>query len=406
MTQPVGYPVLLDLAGRRVLVVGGGAIAARRVAGLLTARAAVHVVAPSIDPALVELERAGAVTVERRGYRDGDLRGAWLVQACTDQPAVNAAVAAAADELQIPCVRADLASGGTARTPAVARSGDVVVAVNTAGDPRRAVRIRDEIFRLLEDIGGGVPPLRDGGPGWVALVGAGPGDPGLMTVRARRLLATADVVVIDRLAPDIGHLVSADTEVVDVGKAPGEHRALQEEINALLVERARRGQRVVRWKGGDPFVLGRGGEEMAACLDAGVQVHVVPGVSSALAGPLAAGIPLTHRGVAADFTVLSGHRDAGSDGDLDWLAAGAGASTLVLLMAMGRLAAICAALIETGRAPGLPVAVVQNATLPGQRVAVGTLADIAEVVAREGLGSPAIVIVGEVVRVRPPDWPS
>lgn len=392
-----GYPVLLDLQGRRVVVVGAGRVAARRVRALLEAGADVRVVAPRFDPTFDGWRADGVLELHQRDYRDGDLGGAWLVQACTDDPTTNETVARAAEADRIPCVRADLASGGTARTPAVSRRDDVVVAVNTAGDPRRAMRVRDEVAGLLTELA-----VEDAGPGgWVALVGAGPGDPGLATVRARRLLGQADVVVIDRLAPDVTAMVGAQVEVIDVGKAPGAHRALQEQINALLVERARRGQRVVRWKGGDPFVLGRGGEELAACLAAGVAVHVVPGVSAAIAGPSLAGIPLTHRGVTADFSVVSAHRDPATAADVDWASVGSGSGTIVVLMGMARLAEVASALVRAGRAAGTPVAVVQHASLPEQRVAVGTLADIAAIITRQRIGSPAVVVVGDVVALRP-----
>lgn len=392
-----GYPVLLDLQGRRVVVVGAGRVAARRVRALLEAGADVRVVAPRFDPAFDGWRADGVLELHQRDYRDGDLEGAWLVQACTDDPTTNETVACAAEADRILCVRADLASGGTARTPAVSRRDDVVVAVNTAGDPRRAMRVRDEVAGLLTELA-----VEDAGPGgWVALVGAGPGDPGLATLRARRLLGQADVVVIDRLAPDVTAMVGAQVEVIDVGKAPGAHRALQEQINALLVERARRGQRVVRWKGGDPFVLGRGGEELAACLAAGVAVHVVPGVSAAIAGPSLAGIPLTHRGVTAEFSVVSAHRDPATAAAVDWASVGSGSGTIVVLMGMARLAEVASALVRAGRAAGTPVAVVQHASLPEQRVAVGTLADIAAIITRQRIGSPAVVVVGDVVALRP-----
>ncbi|MGI8869457.1 MAG: uroporphyrinogen-III C-methyltransferase [Mycobacteriales bacterium] len=394
----MSYPLLLDLRGRRAVVVGAGPVAVRRARGLLDAGAEVLVIAPALADAIRDWVSAGVVAVEQRTYTPGDLDGAWVVQACTDDPQVNAAVAADAKAARIPCVRADSAADGTARTPAVARDGDVVVAVNTAGDPRRAARIRDEIGLLLTDRG-----REDLGPGgWVALVGAGPGDPGLATVRARLYLAQADVVVVDRLAPDARDLLGAHVEIIDVGKSPGEHRARQHDINALLVQRALRGLRVVRWKGGDPFVLGRGGEELAACVEAGVVVHVVPGVSSAIAGASLAGIPLTHRGITAEFTVVSAHRDPATSEDADWARLGGGTGTVVVMMGMGRIGEVCEALISAGRKPSTPVAVVQNASLPDQRVAVATLADIPDAVARQGLGAPAVVIIGEVVARRAP----
>ncbi len=389
-----GYPVVLDLTDRRVVVVGAGPVGARRVAALRDAGADVHVVAPAVHAPL-----DGSVTVHRRSYLDGDLDGAWLVHACTDDPAVNAAVAAEAERRQIPCVRADAAGAGTARTPAVARSGAVLAAV-TSDDPVRSVRIRNRIAALLDTAELPTRRARRDGVGQVTLVGGGPGDPGLITVRGRALVADADVLVVDRLAPrGLLETVDDDVEVIDVGKAPYRHGATQQEINALLVDRARRGLNVVRLKGGDPFVLGRGGEEVAACAEAGVPVHVVPGVTSALAGPAMGGIPLTHRGIAADFAVVSAHLDPTHTGStVDWPALSAGPATLVLLMAMERLDSVCATLIEHGRPADTPAAVVQDATMPQQRTLISTVGALADDVRHAGLGSPAVVVVGEVVR--------
>ena len=407
------YPLVLDLTGRRAVVVGGGAVALRRARGLLEAGALVHVIAPSVLPELATLMEVDVV-VHRRAYADGDLVGAWVAHACTDDPEVNTAVAAEAERRQVPCVRADAVSGGTARTPAVARSGDVLVAVATdpaggadpaaGADPGRARALRDALAVLLDS---GELPLRRrrpaaDGSGRVALVGGGPGDAGLITVRGRRLLAEADVVVVDRLAPRelLGRL-DPTVEVVDVGKEPHGAGPAQEEISALLVDRARRGLRVVRLKGGDPFVLGRGGEEMLACARAGVPVEVVPGVTSAVAGPAAAGIPVTHRGVAADFAVVSGHLDPARPGStIDWQALADGPATLVLLMALDRLEAVAAELVKRGRPGNTPVAVVRRATLPDQEVLVATLDTVAADTARARLRPPAVVVVGEVVRLR------
>ncbi|HZB47903.1 MAG TPA: uroporphyrinogen-III C-methyltransferase, partial [Mycobacteriales bacterium] len=360
---------------------------------------------PSVRPELAALP----VAVTLRPYADGDLAGAWLVHACTDDPAVNAAVAAEAERRQVPCVRADAAPGGTARTPAVARAGGLVVAVASADaaepDPGRVRAVRDAVALLLDT--GGLPlrPQRPG-PGRVALVGGGPGDPELITVRGRRLLAEADVVVVDRLAPRVLlDELPPGVEVVDVGKAPHGSGPTQERISALLVDRARRGLRVVRLKGGDPFVLGRGGEEVLACVAAGVPVEVVAGVSSVLAGPAAAGIPVTHRGVAADFAVVSGHLDPTRPGStVDWQALADGPGTVVLLMGLDRLAAVAAELVKRGRPAGTPVAVVRRATLPDQQVLVGTLDTIAGQVTAAGLRPPAVVVIGDVVGLRDTLW--
>jgi uroporphyrin-III C-methyltransferase/precorrin-2 dehydrogenase/sirohydrochlorin ferrochelatase len=392
------YPISLDLRDRRVLVVGGGPVAARRARGLVDAGARVDVVAPYACEDLRELATRGAVRWLPREYAAGDLTAperAWLVQACADDPAVNAAVAAAADAAGIWSVRADDAAGSRAHTPAVTRATGVTVAV-TAGDPRTATALRDTIALLLDT--GGLPLRRHRRTpgGHVALVGGGPGDPGLITTRGRQLLAAADVVVVDRLAPQaLLDELAPDVEVIDAGKAPHAHTLTQEEINDLLVDRARHGLRVVRLKGGDPFVLGRGGEEAAACVAAGVPVEVIPGVTSAVAVPAAAGIPLTHRGVAASFTVISGH------GEIDAAGLAAVPGTLVVLMGLSRLDSLVTGLVAGGRPATTPVSVIADGTTPHQTTVVADLATVADAVRTAGITAPAVVVVGEVVALRP-----
>jgi len=395
------YPLMLDLTGRRAVVVGGGRVARRRAEALLAAGAQVHVIAPQVDPALAGLP----VTVSGRRYRDGDLAGAWLVHAATDDPAVNAAVAADAERERIWCVRADDAARSRAWTPAVTRHGDLTVAVTAGGDPRRAQRLRAAIALALAD--GTLParpqrrPAADG-RGRVALVGGGPGDPGLLTLRGRRLLAEADVVVTDRLAPrDVLAELGPDVEIIDAGKAPHAHGLIQEQINALLVARALAGQRVVRLKGGDPFVFGRGGEEALACVRAGVPFEVVPGVTSAVAVPACAGIPVTHRGITQDFAVVSGHLDPSHPGaTVDWEALADGPGTLVLLMAVARLDEVARELIKRGRDASTPAAVICDGTTERQQVVVSTLGQVAADAAAHGVRPPAVVVIGEVVRLR------
>jgi uroporphyrin-III C-methyltransferase/precorrin-2 dehydrogenase/sirohydrochlorin ferrochelatase len=394
-----GFPLLLDLRGRRVVVVGGGVVATRRVLALLESGADVRVVAPRVSS---KVSSSGARVLEREFVAE-DLDGAWLAVACTDAPEVNAAVAVAAEERRIFCVRADAADQGSARTSAVARTDGLTVAVNGGDDPRRAVALRDAIALALEI--GELPTRRVrpvAGTGSVALVGGGPGDPELITVRGRRLLAEADVVVVDRLAPrDLLEDLPERVEVIDCGKSAHRHNLTQPEINDVLVEKAREGKRVVRLKGGDPFVFGRGGEEWLACVAAGVPVTVVPGLSSALAAPAAAGIPLTHRGVAADFTVVSGHLDPGRPADqgVDWPGLAAHAGTLVLLMAMDRLDLIARELIGHGLSAATPAAVVYKATLPEQQVLRAPLAELAGAARGAGVGAPAVVVIGAVVDV-------
>ncbi len=391
-----GLPLLLDIAGRHAVVVGGGTVATRRVRALLEAGADVLVVAPAVADEITAL----GPSVARRPFTVDDLDGAWLAVACTDDSAVNAAVAVEAERRRVFCVRADDASGGTARTPAVVRRDGLTVAVNAGDDPGRAVAVRNAIAAGLDL--GELPTrrVRTAALGVVSLVGGGPGDPELITVRGRRLLADADVVVVDRLAPRaLLDTLPAHVEVIDCGKSAHRHNLSQEEINAVLVDRARAGKRVVRLKGGDPFVFGRGGEEWLACVAAGVTVDVVPGLSSALAAPALAGIPLTHRGVAADFTVVSGHLDPGRPAEhgIDWPGLAANAGTLVLLMAMDRLALIAAELIAHGRCAATPAAVIHRATTDGQRVVRARLDELAQAAAREGVGAPAVVVIGEVV---------
>jgi uroporphyrin-III C-methyltransferase/precorrin-2 dehydrogenase/sirohydrochlorin ferrochelatase len=317
------YPLMLSMAGRRVVVVGGGAVALRRVRGLLDCSAHVVVVAPSVLPELAELP----VTVLQREYRDGDLSAAWLAHAATDDQAVNSRVAAEADRRRIWCVRADDAAASAAWTPAVTRHGEVTVAVTAGGDPGRSERLRAAVALALAEGSLPVRPRRTGA-GNVSLIGGGPGDPGLITVLGRRLLAEADVVVVDKLAPrSLLADLDPDVEVIDAGKRPHAHNLTQSQINELIVTRARAGQRVVRLKGGDPFVFGRGGEEALACVRAGVPFQVVPGVTSAIAVPAYAGIPVTHRGVTQDFSVVSAHLDPSQPGaTVDWesLARGTG----------------------------------------------------------------------------------
>jgi uroporphyrin-III C-methyltransferase/precorrin-2 dehydrogenase/sirohydrochlorin ferrochelatase len=235
----------------------------------------------------------------------------------------------------------------------------------------------------------------------VALVGGGPGDPGLITVRGRQLLAEADVVVTDRLAPrSVLDELPPDVEIVDVAKIPYGRSVAQEHINAALITRAQAGKFVVRLKGGDPYVFGRGAEEVIACLQAGVPVTVVPGITSAVAVPAAANVPVTHRGVAQEFSVVSVHVPPGDPrSTVDWPALAALQGTLILLMAVERLAAVAETLIHNGRSGQTPVSVIADGTLPTQRTIVATLDTVAASVAEDGIRPPAVVVIGEVVNV-------
>ncbi|QCU77143.1 uroporphyrinogen-III C-methyltransferase [Citricoccus sp. SGAir0253] len=397
MTTPDLYPVSLRLLGRPVLLVGGGRVAGRRARALLDAGAVVTVVAPHAGDDVARLAAGGLLTWVPRPYRATDLDGAWFVQTATGIDAVDRAVAADADARRIWCVNASDAEASAAWTPAVARAGDVTIAVNAGGDPRRASVLRDAVRLALET---GRLPLRrrrrtPGTCGRVALVGGGPGEGGLITVRGRQLLATADVVVADRLGPrELLEDLEPGVRVIEVGKAPGNHLVGQDEINAILVREARAGHLVVRLKGGDPYVLGRGGEEARSCRDHGIDVEVVPGVTSAVSVPAAAGIPVTHRGTATGFTVVTGHEDLA---DLP----ARPDHTLVLLMGVRRLARTAALLRSRGLGPGTPVAVVERGWMPDQRVTIGTLETIAAQAERTGVRNPAVIVVGDVVRLSP-----
>ncbi|MEV8632651.1 uroporphyrinogen-III C-methyltransferase [Streptosporangium sp. NPDC051023] len=394
------YLLGLQLSGRRVLVVGGGRVAQRRVPALLEAGALVTIVSTSVTHALDDLIATGRVTWEARPYQVGDVDGAWLVQACTDDRAVNTAVAAEAEAKRIWCVRADDKDASAAWTPATGRVDEISVAITAGGDPRRAAGIRDAVVGALRD--GTVDARRNRTkPVGVALVGGGPGDPGLITVRGRQLLSQADVVVADRLAPQaLLDELSPDVELIDAAKIPYGRYMAQERINELLIEHAKQGKFVVRLKGGDPFVFGRGGEEMLACAREGIPVIVVPGITSPVAVPAAANVPVTHRGVSQEFHVISVHVPPGDvRSTVDWPNLARSAGTLILMMAVERIATIAETLMQEGRSPETPVMVVQDGTLPTQRALYATLSTVAERVTAAGIRPPAIVIVGDVVKV-------
>jgi uroporphyrin-III C-methyltransferase/precorrin-2 dehydrogenase/sirohydrochlorin ferrochelatase len=398
------YPVGLRLLGREVVVVGGGQVAHRRVAGLLEARADITVVSPHVTPALEALVAPGSVTWLPRRYEPGDLAGAWYAVAATDEPAVNAAVAEEAERERIFCARADDRAASSVWTPAVGRQGDLVVGVHGGGDPQRAVGIRDAVVAGLSD-----GSIRDSAArpanvvrrGSVVLVGGGPGDPGLITVRGQQAVAQADVVLADHLAPQsLLAELPPEVEVIDASKLPRGRYMAQEQINTLLVEHARAGRRVVRLKGGDPFVFGRGMEELQACVAAGVPVEVVPGVTSAVAVPALAGVPVTHRGLTHEFVVVSGHLPPGHpDSLVDWSAIGRLRGTVVVLMGVDTAGAIAAALVEHGRDPATPVAVVSDGSIATERRLRTTLGSLADTMAAEGVRPPAVWVVGEVVGV-------
>ena len=397
MTLPAG----LDVTGRDVLVVGGGPSVVEPTRVLVGAGALVTVVAPWLCEELEELAVSGSLAWRARDYAGAvDLADAWFVVVGSGDLGGDDTVRADALAARVWCVDAVTAAGGTATLPPVTRvstpDGAVTVATHSPGDDELAAHVARSIDGLLA---GGQLDLRRRTPrpgaGWVALVGGGPGADGLLTSRARELLSVADVVVLDRLAPRaVVDRLPASVRVVDVGKAPGRHALAQDRINELLVEEALTGHAVVRLKGGDPYVLGRGGEERLACEAHGIPVEVVPGVTSAVAVPAAAGIPVTHRDVARGFTVVTGHDELpavppGTD------------HTVVLLMGVGRLGRSAQTLLDAGRPASCPVAIIERGFLPDQRVTVGTLGDIARRAAEVGVENPAVVVVGDVVRLAP-----
>lgn len=394
MTTMLG--IVLD--GRDVLLVGGGSVTARRLRRLLADGAVPRIVAPVLSPDLALLVEAHGLVWMPRVFAPDDIAEAWLVHTATGDPAVDAAVAATCERRRVLCVNAADGAHGTARLAAEARAGDVIVGVvSDAGvDPGRSARVRDAVASMIHE---GRLPLRrrrSTAVGRVDLVGGGPGPSDLLTVRGRRLLAEADVVIADRLGPtDVLAELDPAVEIIDVGKRPHHHPVPQEEINALLVAHARAGKRVVRLKGGDPFVYGRGGEEVAACLEAGVPVEVVPGLTSIVSVPQAAGIPVTHRGTADVLHVVNGQAQTARS----TLAALADPSvTTVVLMGVAALPRLVADALRGGASADRPVAIVEQGHTAAQRTTRTTLGAAVEDAERTGVTNPAVIIVGEVAR--------
>ena len=388
------YLVGLRLTGKKVVVVGGGTVAQRRLPLLIANGADVYVITRSATPAV---EGMSGIILTLREFRDGDLDGAWYAIAATDDPDVNAAVVAEAERKHIFCVRADVAREGSAVTPASFEYEGLSVGVLAGGEHRRSAAIRSAIHEALQQglITAETPGVVHGG---VALVGGGPGDPELITVRGRRLLAHADVVVADRLAPqELLAELAPQVEVIDAAKIPYGRAMAQHAINEVLIDRAKAGKFVVRLKGGDPFVFARGYEEVLACADAGIPVTVVPGVTSAIGVPALAGVPVTHRAVTHEFVVVSGHVAPGHPESLvNWNALAALSGTIVLLMAVERIELFAKALLEGGRPADTPVLVVQQGTTTAQRTLRATLDDAAERIREDGIRPPAIIVIGSV----------
>ncbi len=395
----------LDLRDRDVLVVGGGPVAERRAGAALTAGAKVRLVAPAVTEQLSAWSAAGKLALEAREVVEPDVEGAWLVLTCTGDAATDAAVAGWAESRRTFCVVASDAEAGTARIPATADVAGLKLGVLSTGDadPRRVTAVRDT---LVETVLAGTPDLRpvreDANaldtlqPGEVALVGGGTGDPALMTLRARTLLSQADVVVTDRLGPvSVLDELRDDVRVISVGKAKGAAPVSQTQIEQILVTEAQAGNRVVRLKGGDPYLFGRGGEEMLACRAAGVPVRAVPGITSAVAAAESAGIPVTHRGTSDRVLVVNGHWPFT---DLDLAALRRPDVTVVVLMGIDTLDRLTKQALEDGVDPAKPAAIVASATLPGQRVLRAPLGELAAACAAEGIKAPGVVVLGDVAR--------
>ncbi len=376
------YPLGLNLAGRAVLVVGGGPDAARRTRSLLAEGALVDLVAPDLHDTLRDLTSSPGLTWHERAFRPDDLDGARLVFLHVSDPGVRERVALAAEERRVLCVTDDAAPGPdrAAETTTSSTGASVDDASGTEAGGTRASGTRTR----------GPRKLGAQTPGTVALVGGGPGDPGLLTVRGRQLLADADVIVADRLGPtDLLPELARHARIIDVGKRAGYHKYTQDRINETLVEQAKLGLRVVRLKGGDPYVFGRGGEEVEFCRAHGVTTQVVPGVTSAISVPAAAGIPVTHRDMTHGFTVITAHQQLRHVPYMD-------GHTLILMMGVRGLERNAELLMAAGYPADTPVAVVERGWTPTQRTTVAQLDTIARVAREREVTAPAVIVVGRV----------
>ncbi|MFV0885431.1 siroheme synthase CysG [Metapseudomonas otitidis] len=447
-------PLFHNLQGRHVLVVGGGEIALRKARLLADAGACLRVVAPEIDSQLVALVDQSQGLVHRRGYASGDLEGAVLVIAATDDEPLNAQISRDAQARGVPVNVVDAPALCSVIFPAIVDRSPLIVAVSSAGDApvlARLIRAKietwipsaygqlaglakrfrqqvkqlfpdvqqrrvfwEDVFQgpiaervmsgqpaeaermLAERVAGGAPkPL-----GEVYLVGAGPGDPDLLTFRALRLMQQADVVLYDRLvAEPIIEMCRRDAERIYVGKRRADHAVPQEQINRLLIDLAKQGKRVLRLKGGDPFIFGRGGEEIGELAAHGIPFQVVPGITAASGCAAYAGIPLTHRDHAQSVRFVTGHLKDGSS-DLPWADLTSPGQTLVFYMGLVGLPIICEQLVRHGRSADTPAALVQQGTTRNQRVFTGTLGNLPQLVAEHEVHAPTLVIVGEVVKLR------
>lgn len=456
------FPLFADLHGREVLVVGGGAVALRKAGALLEAGARVRLGAPELIPALAAWAAEGRIEHRPGRFVDEWLDGTWLAIAATDDAAVNRAVAEAGAARRIWVNVVDDVEASSFHVPARVERGPVQIAISSGGGaPMLARHLRETLETRYDESLGALAELlaaqrerirarlpelgarrrffdlllagplqallrqgrqaeaqrafdsaladdagRGAGRGSVALVGAGPGDPGLLTLRGLRVLNEADVILHDRLvSAEVLKLARRDAELIDVGKQaacaaielthPTDHQSTQQRIHALMLEHARAGKRVVRLKGGDPFVFGRGGEELETLREHGIDFEVVPGVTAALACAAYAGIPLTHREHAQSLRLVTAHLKDSAE-PLDWRALALERQTLAVYMGVSGLDVLRDKLIEHGRAADTPFALIENGSRTNQRVVVGTLANLAERAAQHQVRSPALLIVGEV----------
>lgn len=444
------FPAFFDLTGRRVLVAGSGEAASRKARLLVEAGAAVEFAASAFAPGF-ETEWAGRATFTLATPETAPVAGAALVFVAVEEEAEAEAWTRAARAAGVPVNAVDRPALSDFAIPSIVDRGDVVVAISTGGAaPVLGRRLREKIEALLparlaalaafagslrETVAARVaPPLRRAfwerffdGPaaaqalagdeagarraalaaldnpqaeqrtGVVHIVGAGPGDPDLLTLKALRLLQDADVILHDRLVSDeILKLARRDALRLYVGKAKADHAVPQEEIEARLIAFAREGKRVVRLKGGDPFIFGRGGEELEAVRAAGIPVFVTPGVTAAIGCAAAAGLPLTRRDAAQALTFVTGHAKGEAEPDLDWAALAALGHTLVVYMGVTKAAAIAANLIRNGRSRSTPVAVIENGTRADQKILKGNLSELGRLVSDGGVAGPAILVIGEV----------
>jgi uroporphyrin-III C-methyltransferase/precorrin-2 dehydrogenase/sirohydrochlorin ferrochelatase len=449
------YPLFADLSRRAVLVVGGGAVAERKVAALLGAQAQVTVNAPTLTPQLQRWAAAGRIAHRRDAFREAWLERVWLVVAATSDAELNRLIATVAGLRRIFVNVVDDAALSSFHVPAVVDRAPLTIAISSGGEaPMLARLLRERLETLLDHSLGALASLaarlrrrirlrhpdlaarrrfyerlfagpvasllRQGRPdearlaaeralaaapaapaGSVVLVGAGPGDPGLLTLRALRALNEADVILHDRLVSvEVLELARRDAERIEVGKQSGHHHTTQDGIHALLLQHARAGRRVVRLKGGDPFVFGRGGEELEFLRAHGIPYEVVPGITAAVACAAYAGVPLTHRDRAQSVRFVTAHCQSSRD-TLDWAALAQERQTLAVYMGVAELGVLQAQLIGHGRAPSTPFALVENGTRAEQRVITGALANLAERATFHAVRSPALLILGEVAALAP-----